>query len=276
MMMLQEKILVKARKAHKSTTDLKKKEKIKNMLVKDSYHFYGEAIGIMLNSTTYPLIPGNVGNASSYSFPVRIVNVPDLPTDWWCDSRGADKERLGKVIETAKKLEGEGVRAITTGCGFYAIFQKEVAEAIKIPFFSSPLLMIPIVHRMLGEKGRIGIITAGAKNLCLRHFEGVGIDPKKIPLGIMGLEEYDEFKKVIIKELKKEVDITRMGNEVLDAAKKLMQQYPDIEAFVFECSDIPPFSKKVQDLTGLPVFDFITMINWVYTAVVQREYHGFM
>jgi aspartate/glutamate racemase len=230
----------------------------------------------MLNNTTYPLIPGNVGNASTYSFPVRIVNTPDLPTDWWCDRRGADQERLGKVIETAKKLEAEGVRAITTGCGFYAIFQKEVAEAVKIPFFSSPLLMVPIIHRMLGEKGRIGIITAGAKNLGARHFDAVGIDPKKIPLGIVGMEEYDEFRQVIIEESKKEADINLMESEVLDAAKKLLQKYSDIEAIVFECSDLPPFSKNVQDLTGLPVFDFITMINWVYTAVVQKKYYGFM
>jgi aspartate/glutamate racemase len=252
-----------------------KKEKIDNMLIKGGYPFYGEAIGIMLNSTTYPLIPGNVGNASTYSFPVRIVNIPDLPTDWHCDSRGADKERLGKVIETAKKLEAEGVRAITTGCGFCAIFQKEVAEALKVPFFSSPLLMVPIVHRALGEKGRIGIITASAPNLgaC---FDGAGIDLKKIPLGIVGMEEYDEFTKVIMEESKKEADIERMETEVLDAAKKLLRQYPDTEAIVFECSDLPPFSKSVQEFTGLPVFDFITMINWVYTAVVQRKYHGFM
>lgn len=246
------------------------------MLIKGGYPFYGKAIGIMLNNTTYPLIPGNVGNASTYSFPVRIVNTPDLPTDWWCDRRGADQERLGKVIETAKKLEAEGVRAITTGCGFYAIFQKEVAEAVKIPFFSSPLLMVPIIHRMLGEKGRIGIITAGAKNLGARHFDAVGIDPKKIPLGIVGMEEYDEFRQVIIEESKKEADINLMESEVLDAAKKLLQKYSDIEAIVFECSDLPPFSKNVQDLTGLPVFDFITMINWVYTAVVQKKYYGFM
>jgi len=246
------------------------------MLIKGGHPFYGEAIGIMLNSTTYPLIPGNVGNASTYSFPVRIVNTPDLPTAWYFDSRGADKDRLDKVIETAKKLEAEGVKAITTGCGFYAIFQREVAEAVKVPFFSSPLLMVPIVHRMLGEKGRIGIITAGAQYLDAKQFDGVGIDPKKIPLAIVGMEEYDEFRQVIIEESKKEADIKRMETEVLDAAKKLLQKYSDIEAIVFECSDLPPFSKKVQDLTGLPVFDFITMINWVYTAVVQKKYAGFM
>jgi len=246
------------------------------MLIKGGYSFYGEAIGIMLNSTTYPLIPGNVGNASTYSFPVRIVKTPDFPRGWTFDSRGADKDRLDKFVETAKKLEAEGVRAITTGCGFYSIFQKEVAEAVKVPFFSSPLLIVPIVYRMLGEKGRVGIITARAKHLGGRYFDGVGIDPKKIPLGIVGMEEYDEFRQVILEESKKEVDINLMETEVLDAAKKLLQKYSDIEAIVFECSDLPPFSKAVQDVTGLPVFDFITMINWVYTAVVQKKYYGFM
>jgi aspartate/glutamate racemase len=238
--------------------------------------FYGEAIGIMLNKVTYPMIPGNVGNASSYEFPVRIVNVPDLPTDWWCDERGPDATRLAKVIEAAKELEAAGVRAITTGCGFYAIFQREVAEAVRIPVFTSPLLLIPIVHRMLGSQGRIGILTAGSKNLGQRHFDGVGIDPSKIPLGIVGMEGCDEFRRVILEESKPDLNFEAMEAEVVDAAKKLIKLYPDTEAVVFECSDLPPFSKVVQDTIGLPVFDFITMICWVYSAVVQRKYHGFM
>ncbi len=238
--------------------------------------FYGEAIGIMLNKITYPMIPGNVGNASTYDFPVRIVNVPDLPTDWWCDERGPDATRMAKVIATARRLEAEGVRAITTGCGFYAIFQREVAGAVRIPVFTSPLLMVPIVHRMLGGKGRIGILTAGSKNLGPRHFEGVGIEPAAIPLGIVGMEDYDEFRTVILEESKPDVDTEVMEAEVLDAARKLLRLYPDTEAFVFECSDLPPFSRAVQDATGLPVFDFITMIRWVHTAVVQKRYAGFM
>jgi hypothetical protein len=238
--------------------------------------FYGEVIGIMLNRITYPMIPGNVGNASTYDFPVRIVNVPDLPTDWWCDERGPDATRMAKVVDTARRLEAEGVRAITTGCGFYAIFQREVADAVRIPVFTSPLLMVPIVHRMLGRKGRIGILTAGSKNLGQGHFDGVGINPEEIPLGIVGMEEYDEFRRVILEESKPDVDTEVMEHEVLDAAKRLLHLYPDTEAFVFECSDLPPFSKAVQQVTGLPVFDFITMIRWVRTAVVQKKYEGFM
>jgi hypothetical protein len=52
--------------------------------------------------------------------------------------------------------------------------------------------------------------------------------------------------------------------------------HPDIEALVFECSDLPPLGKAVQEATGILVFDFITMIRWVYTAVVQQSYRGFI
>jgi hypothetical protein len=136
--------------------------------------------------------------------------------------------------------------------------------------------MVPIVHRMLGGKGRIGILTAGSKNLGPRHFAGMGIDPAETPLGIVGIEGYDEFRTVILEESKPDVDTEVMQAGVLDAARKLLRLYPGTEAFVFECSDLPPFRRAVQDATGLPVFDFITMIRWVHTAVVQRRYAGFM
>jgi len=43
-----------------------------------------------------------------------------------------------------------------------------------------------------------------------------------------------------------------------------------------ECSDLPPFSKAVQEAFDLPVFDYISLINWVYHAVVQHSYSGFI
>jgi hypothetical protein len=39
---------------------------------------------------------------------------------------------------------------------------------------------------------------------------------------------------------------------------------------------LPPYGAAVQQATGLPVFDFVTMINYVYTAVVKQRFTGFM
>ena len=45
--------------------------------------FYGDAVGVLMLDMQAPLIPGNVGNAMSYDFPVRYKVMKGLPSDWW-------------------------------------------------------------------------------------------------------------------------------------------------------------------------------------------------
>ncbi len=67
-----------------------------------------------------------------------------------------------------------------------------------------------------------------------------------------------------------------MEKEVVEAALELIERDPSVKAILLECSMLPPYSKAVQEATGLPVFDFITMIDHVYSSVVQRRYDGYM
>ena len=50
----------------------------------------------------------------------------------------------------------------------------------------------------------------------------------------------------------------------------------EVAAIVYECTLLPPTSAAVQEATGLPVFDVITLIKWAYSAVVQKKFDGFM
>ena len=65
----------------------------------------------------------------------------------------------------AKVLEREGVRAITTSCGFLARYQRELASAVSVPVFTSSLLLVPLVFRMLQEDQTVGILTIDAASL---------------------------------------------------------------------------------------------------------------
>jgi len=60
--------------------------------------------------------------------------------------------------------------------------------------------------------------------------------------------------------------------EVVDVSKELLLKNPDIGAFLFECSDIPTFSKATSEATGLPVFDFISFAHLVYSGLMPRCY----
>jgi hypothetical protein len=35
---------------------------------------------------------------------------------------------------------------------------------------------------------------------------------------------------------------------------------------------MPPYSEAVQQATGLPVYDFLTMIDFVYSAVEKKHF----
>ena len=76
--------------------------------------YYGEAVGIALfDGRRYPMIPGDVGNASTYDFPVRLKVVKglfDCPKPPIVDQSGAPPLEVALLIEAAQELERDGVR----------------------------------------------------------------------------------------------------------------------------------------------------------------------
>lgn len=239
------------------------------------YPYYGQRLGILMLDMQAPLIPGNVGNALSYDFPVKFKVLPGFPSDWWLDDQGADEARCQIVVDAAKQLEAEGCRAITTGCGFFAIYQQAVANAVNIPVFLSPLVMVPMLARMMGTSKRVGILTAGGSHLKGDFLEKVGIDDS-VRFAVKGLEDTEEFFNVHVTCKKKTVNPDKMRQEVISAAQDLINQYPDIGTFVFECSDIPPFARAVAQATGRPVFDFISLASMVGRAIAPPNYPEFL
>jgi hypothetical protein len=93
--------------------------------------------------THFPRIPGDMGNAGTFDFPVRYHRVDGASPDKVV--RGGHQALLPSFIEGARFLEREGVRAITTNCGFLAKFQREMVAAVSIPVFTSSLMLVPLV-----------------------------------------------------------------------------------------------------------------------------------
>ena len=234
--------------------------------------WYGEAIGILILDATYPCIPGNVGNATTYDFPVRYKVVKDATIERLLTRR--DPALVKPFIDAARELEAEGVKAITGACGFMALFQKEIRCSVGIPVFMSSLLQIPFIRQIIPPGKKVAVITADATAMTPDHFFNVGVNPD-IPLILAGMENSPEFRDAVLKE-KGSLDSDKIEEEIVGVARQLVQQHPEIGAFLLECSDLPPYAAAVSRETRLPVFDFITMIKHVYTTLIQMPYSGFM
>jgi aspartate/glutamate racemase len=248
------------------------------MIVKGGRAIYGEAIGICIVDKSGPLIPGNVGNSSTYDFPVRIKIVKGLKDSPFLpirDDSGKYTKDAQLFMDALKELEDEGVRAITGACGFFSLFQREAVKILKIPFFSSPLMLIPMIARMIQPNHKIGIITASAKRLTWEYLKPVGVD-ESYPIIIAGMDDAAEFNAVIMKETKLTMDTETVKKEVVEVAKDLVSTHPEIGAIVLECSDMPPFAADILNAVERPVFDYICLVNMIFHSVVQKRYSGIL
>jgi aspartate/glutamate racemase len=231
---------------------------------------YGEAIGILLLDTYSPFIQGDVGNATTYRYPVRFKRIDGLTTD---RIFAHDLSYVGKMVEGAKELEREGVKAITGDCGFMAIYQKEVKAAVSVPVFLTSLLQIPFIKSTLPEKAKIGVVTANSVALNEDVFKRIGVDDDR--LVVSGMEELKHFKEAVFDEVG-HLDSDRIREEVLGLVKEMTAKHPEVQSILLECSMLPPYGEAVQQATGLPVFDYLTMIDYVYSSIVKRRFDDVM
>jgi aspartate/glutamate racemase len=241
-------------------------------VTKKSQSWYGIPVGILILNASYPCIPGNVGNATSFPFPVRYKEISEASIHGLINER--DPSLVEPFIRGARELESEGVRVITGACGFMALFQREIAAAVQIPVCMSSLLQIPFIRQILPRDKMIGVITANAGALTDKHFAAVGVEDRT-GLVIQGMEEAAEFREAILEE-KGTLNSEVMEQEVVNAARKMTSSNPKIGSILLECSDLPPFAHAVQQAVSLPVFDFNTMIRYLQTAVIQHPYQGYM
>ena len=242
------------------------------MLLKGGQNICGITIGVLCLDSNFPKPPGHIKNPSSLGFPVIYETVKGATVRRLIEE--PSKELLEPFIEAVKRLEAEGVRAITGSCGFLALYQKEFSRAVNVPVFISSLIQVPMVYNMLGGAQQVGILTANSKQLTSQHFAAVGA--ADIPVIVEGMESYTEFNEVILQGKRDDMDISLIESEIMDAALKLTAAKNNIGAIVLECTDMPPYAHNIQKLTGLPVFDLTTLTTMVHGVVSRNAYDGIM
>jgi Asp/Glu/hydantoin racemase len=233
------------------------------MRIEESHPHPGCTIGILMLDSRFPRVAGDLGNATTFPFPVRYYRVQGASPELVVRQKAPDL--LPAFIEGARCLEREGVRAITTSCGFLAKFQRELAAAVRVPVFTSSLLLVPLVHRMLPVGKAVGILTVDASSLTPQDLAGAGITAD-IPVVVAGLETEQEFTHVILGD-RPVLNVEAARQEHLRVARRLCAEHPEVGAILLECANMPPYRADIQRTTGLPVFDIVHLVTLVHEAL---------
>jgi len=222
---------------------------------------YGASVGILMLDAQFPRIPGDMGNALTWPFPVlyRVVRdaTPDLVV------RRSAEGALDRFIAAARDLVRDGADGITTNCGFLALFQDELANAVSVPVATSSLMQTAMVNRLLPPGKRAGILTISGSALTAEHLVKAGV-PGGTPIGTT--EGGREFTRAILgNECELDVDLARRDN--VEAAVALRDANPDLGAIVLECTNMVPYAPAIREATGLPVFSIYNFVVWFHQSL---------
>lgn len=231
---------------------------------------YGYSIGIVCLEYYLPFIPGDVGNASTYDFPVLYHEVKGATFEAIIARQ--DPAMAPLIVDAAQELVRQGARAITSDCGYFGAYQREVTQAVPVPVFLSSLMQAPLVLSMLAPEQRLAAFVANGATLSDRLLDRIGIADRS-RIVFRGLEDKPEFRRVVLDECGT-LDVELMEQEVVEAALEVQAAHQEVGAILLECSDLPPYSAAVQAATGLPVFDWIGFINYVHQSVSAKPYSG--
>jgi hypothetical protein len=237
-------------------------------------NIYGVPVGILLLESQFPRIPGDVGNADTWPFPVQFRVIPDA-TPMKVVRHLTRENMLDPIMAVVKDLERSGVGLITTGCGFLVLLQEELQASVSIPVLTSSLLQVPWVAQTLPAAQVVCVLTIDAPSLTADHLAAAGVTPDAQVL-IAGLDAAGGYFTGQILGDRAELDPGRALAEHLLVAQNMVKQHSEIGAFVLECTNMPPYAADIADATGRPVYDLTTLVGWAVAGVRRRPFKGYL
>jgi Asp/Glu/hydantoin racemase len=227
---------------------------------------YGAALGILMLEAKFPRIPGDMGNAETWPFPVLYKVV-----------KGASPERvvreranglLDAFLAGARELVDMGADGITTNCGFLSLFQKEIARHVGVPVATSSLMQAPMIARVLPAGRQVGILTVSARTLTHEHLAAANV-PADTP--VAGTDDGREFTRAILGN-EPVLDVAAAERDVIDAGEALVRQNPQVGAVLLECTNMAPYAGALREHLRLPVFDIVSFVTWFHAGLRPREF----
>jgi hypothetical protein len=213
-------------------------------------------LGVLLLEGKMAQVPGCLASPESFPYPVvhRVVPGSRPPQD-----AAAAEALLPLYVEAARALEREGVAAITENCnGLMVLLQDRLAAAVGVPVVTSALLLAPEIHRLLPSR-RLGVLAFHPEAVTPEVVRACGLE--RVPFavgGVAGSPAWQEFLRT--KEIPDRLR-PHLEEDLVALGRRMLEEHPDLGAFVAECTLLPPCSQALRETLGLPVYDILTALD---------------
>ena len=227
---------------------------------------YGARLGILMLEARFPRIPGDMGNARTWPFPVLLRVVAGASPERVVNQRAAGL--MNAFLDAAADLVQQGADGITTNCGFLSLYQAEIARHVGVPVATSSLMQVPFIQSVLPPGKRVGVLTVNAKSLTREHLEAAGV-PLDTP--VVGTEGGREFTRVLIGNEEK-LDVAKAEQDILDAGDQLVGAHPEVGAILLECTNMSPYARALRERVRRPVYDIYSFMTWFHAGLSPRDF----
>ena len=207
-------------------------------------------LGILMLDTRFPRPPGDIGCARTFEragIAVRYLRMQGVGPRRAVQE--SDEAMLQAVIHGALQLEREGASLVATTCGFLSRYQPRLERALQVPVVTSSLLQVR-------ELPRPGIVTIDRQSLGPEELGGAGVPPG-VP--VQGVRPGSEFRERILGNDPR-LDLAQARDDVVRAARALVDAHPSLRTIVLECTNMPPYREAVREATGRTVVDMETLL----------------
>lgn len=244
-------------------------------------------LGVLRVDYGYPPNPGDIDHPNSLNYPVVYRKVPGLLFE--VAQAGTIDNRLTEAFKVAvEDLENLGVTAITGDCGFMANYQETVRSLASVPVFLSSLVLCPVIVPMCAPmpKDTILITTANSNSLgaifprvwgrpapkqvdyqktnaWMEKQFGVQVcDPSQFL--VVGFQDLPGFDVVAdgVSLLSASVDRELVKRGIMSLVQHVISQTPGVKVIVQESTELPLHTVEMRKVTGLPVFDSISVCDF--------------
>ncbi|KEJ89329.1 hypothetical protein Z948_2873 [Sulfitobacter donghicola DSW-25 = KCTC 12864 = JCM 14565] len=206
-------------------------------------------VTVLQLDTDFPRIPGDVGAVETYSTPPQIIRIAGASVGKIVIDRPEDID-ITPFADALAQAEGD---VIATSCGFLAFWQDHLAALTDRPFVASSLIALDGLSDTLSPE-ELMILTFDESALGTAHLRG----HDDYSASILGLAPQMHLRQVISQNQGR-LNPTLAGQEIVSlVATQITKAHKHI---LLECTNLPPYRRALQQVTGLPVTDILSVIE---------------